>query len=160
MTPPDAAVFRTTERPRELGWLLRPSRRDWHEFIHQLDKLLSENLDGKALDAAGAPKKNASGDTLGSLNRMQEFMLRHKVRPDAARVVLKPLRDVREARQLPAHVLKANVTDRTYIHKQVVLLDDVNQSLVAIRGWLSTHPKNRDLPLPHSDESLGRYYRM
>lgn len=155
-----AAVFRTTERPRELGWLLRPSQRDWDEFVHQLDKLLSENLDSKALDAANAPKKNPSGDTLGSLNRLQEFMLQNRVRPDAVRAVMKPLRDVRAERQGPAHVLKANVTDGTYIHRQVALLWDVNESLVNIRDWLATHPRNRELALPHSDESLGRNYRM
>lgn len=155
-----AAVFRTTERPRELGWILRPSQRDWDEFVHQLDKLLSENLDGKALDQAGAPKKNAAGDTLGSLNRVLELMLKHGVRPDAARAVTRPLLDIRRARQRPAHGMKANVTDRTYIHKQVALLWDLNESLVNIRDWLSTHPKNLGLPLPHSDESLGRPYRM
>lgn len=37
-------LFRSTERPREFGWILRPSQSEWDQFIHQLDKLLSENL--------------------------------------------------------------------------------------------------------------------
>jgi hypothetical protein len=153
-------LFRTTEQPRELGWLLRPAQRDWDEFVHQLDKLLSDNIDSKALDAARAPTINAAGDKVGTLGRLYEFMVQHKVNPSAARTIMKPLRDVREARQRPAHSLKPNATDRAYIRKQVDLLWEVNQSLVNIQDWLSTHPKNRGLELPYSDETLGKNYRM
>lgn len=59
-----ALLFRTTEQPREFGWLLRPSQRDLDEFVHQFDKLLSDNLDSEALNAAGAPTTNARGDKL------------------------------------------------------------------------------------------------
>lgn len=117
-------------------------------------------MDGKALSSAGAPKQNAAAESLGTLGRMQALMVTKRVRPDAARAVMEPMRNIRAARQGPAHALRANVTDRTYIHRQVALLEDVNEWLSSIRGWLSTHPENRDLDLPHSDESLGKWYRM
>jgi len=154
------SLFKSTERPRELGWLLRASQREWDEFVHQLDKLLSENLDHKALDACGAPKTNPSGQNLSSMNRLQEFMLTKNVQPSAARAVMKPFREVREARQRPAHALRSNVTNKTFIHKQIALLEDINGSLINIRHWLATHPENRDRPLVHNDEAFGRYYRM
>ena len=36
-------LFRTVERPREWGWLLRPTTASWHEFVLVTDKLLSDN---------------------------------------------------------------------------------------------------------------------
>jgi hypothetical protein len=63
-------LFRTSERPREFGWILRPSQHEWDAFIHTLDKLLSENLRHDALDAAGAPKESDQGERLGTLNRL------------------------------------------------------------------------------------------
>jgi hypothetical protein len=155
-----APLFRTTDKPRELGWLLRPAQRDWDEFVHQLDKLLADNLDAKALDAAGAPTTNAAGDKVGTLGRLVEFMIKHKVDPDAARSVMKPLRDVRTARQQPAHKIAPNTRDRTLVHKQVDLLWQVNSSLMDIQNWLSTHPKNRGLEIPYEDKRLGKPYRM
>lgn len=48
-------LLKTTERPREFGWILRPSQHEFDAFIQHLDKLLSENLRHAALDKAGAP---------------------------------------------------------------------------------------------------------
>jgi hypothetical protein len=154
------ALFRTTDRPREFGWLLRPSRNEWDRFVHQLDKLLSENLDSKALDAAGAPKTDSQGQQIGSLNRLKEVLLKYKVTAEAARTAMQPLRDVRAGRQRPAHALGENITDSTFVHQQVALLERINDSLTSIRNWLATHPKNRTLALPHDDEWIEREYRM
>jgi hypothetical protein len=63
-------LFVTTERPRDWGWLIRPSSGAWQEFVHTTDKLLSENIRHAALQAAGAPRRDQAGNTLGSLARL------------------------------------------------------------------------------------------
>lgn len=153
-------LFRTTTRPGEFGWLLRPSQREWDEFVQGLDKVLSENLRHEALTAAGVAKVNDADENLGTLARFEVFMTTHSIPGDVAKQVLKPLRDVRSARQRPAHTLRKNLTDKTFIHKQVELLERVNKSLRDIRVWLATHPKNKGHELVHSDESIGDLYRM
>ena len=62
---------------------------------------------------------------------------------DRAKWALKPLRQVRAARQKPAHAQRTNLTDRTFILKQRDLLHDVDEVLINIRRWLSSHPQNR-----------------
>lgn len=136
-------LFTVTSKPEELGWILRADQREWDHFIVQLDKVLSENITHSALDAARVPKQNAAGQSLGTLGRLEEFMTMNRVQPDRAKWAMKPLRDVRFARQRPAHALRTNVTNKTFIHKQVALLHDVNEVLINIRQWLSSHPKNR-----------------
>lgn len=148
-------LLATTERPGDFGWLLRPSQREWDEFVQCLDKVLSENLRHAAFDAAGVPAKDELGQSLGSLARLQRFMESHRIPPRVAQDVLKPLREVRSARQRPAHTLRANITDQTFVHRQVALLSDLNNSLGEICHWLSTHPKNRDGKSPHDE--LGDY---
>lgn len=54
-------MFRTTERPEDLGWLLRSSQREWDEFVVQLDKVLSDNLRPQFFDSAGVAALGEDG---------------------------------------------------------------------------------------------------
>ncbi|BAS08673.1 hypothetical protein AHiyo4_20950 [Arthrobacter sp. Hiyo4] len=59
---------------------------------------------------------------------------------------------VRTAREKPAHALRTNVTDRTFIHKQRdVLHDDVDEVLINSRHGLASLPWNRDWEEPRPD---------
>lgn len=136
-------LFRTHETPDDFGWILRADQREWDHFIHSLDKLLSDNINGSALDRAGVAKKNAAGQPLGTLVRLELFMTMNRVDQDRAKWALAPLREVRAARQKPAHSLRTNVTDRTFVRKQMRLMHDVDEVLINIRQWLASHPQNR-----------------
>jgi len=48
----DEPLLNTTERPREFGWVLRPSRAEFDQFVHLLDKLLSEILRHQAAESS------------------------------------------------------------------------------------------------------------
>jgi hypothetical protein len=133
-------IFRVTERPADLGWLLRPSQREWDDFALQLDKVLSDNLRPQFFDRAGVATENEQGDRVGTLKRLEWFMLAHGVTDTEATKVLAPLRAVRAARQKPAHALRENLNDRTFIHQQIDLLQEVIGALTGIRGWLASHP--------------------
>ncbi|RKQ92986.1 hypothetical protein C8N24_2843 [Solirubrobacter pauli] len=155
-----ASLLKSTERPADLGWILRPSQREWDAFVHQLDKLLSENLDHKALDSAGVPRKDAAQQNIGSLRRLGEFLTANGVAEDAAKAVLKPLSDVRNARQKPAHTLRKNVNDRSFVHRQVALLQDLNLSVEALRRFVQSHPANREWSEPEYLKVGAREYRF
>lgn len=146
----DKRLFKTHEPPEDFGWILRADQREWDHFIHSLDKLLSDNIDSSALDSAGIMKKNAAGQQLGTLARLELFMTTNHVQPERARWALGPLREVRAARQKPAHTLRTNVTDGTFVHKQMRLMHDVDEVLINIRQWLASHPRNREWTDPMS----------
>lgn len=137
-------LFSTSRLPDEFGWILRPDQREWDSFIHLFDKLLSENLRHAAFDAAGVPKKGKKDpQRFGTIKRLHEFMVMNRVEEEVATWGVKPLREVRAARQRPAHALRNNVTDLTLVRKQKDLLRDVNEVLINLREWLSIHPKNQ-----------------
>ncbi|MFI6021294.1 hypothetical protein ACIBCP_27150 [Streptomyces sp. NPDC051287] len=135
-------LLKTVDRPREFGWVLRPSQHEYDSFIHQLDKLLSENLQHKAFDAADVPRKDENDQPIGSLNRLDRLLAKHNIPEADRRGVLKPLRDVRTARQKPAHTLRSNVTDRNFIRDQAELMALVVESLMLLRSFWQNHPRN------------------
>lgn len=140
-----APLFSTVERPRAWGWVLRPTTGAWNEFILLTDKLLSDNLGHKGLDAAGAPDTDKADNRLGSLSRLQELFLKvsSTTTVDNVRFVLQPLRQVRKERQSPAHRIEDTTTDANVVNRQRDLLRDVANSLHGIRVFVETHPKVR-----------------
>lgn len=138
----DADLFATIDRPRAWGWVLRPTTGSWNEFIHLTDKLLSDNVQPKGLDAAGAPKTDAIGNNIGTLGQLQELILASSstATVEDVRSVLEPLRQVRKERQAPAHKIADTVTDANVVNRQRDLLRDIAYSLDAIRAFVQTHP--------------------
>jgi hypothetical protein len=111
---------------------------------------LSEDAPSREL-RAGVPQKNDRKDRLGTISRLELFMTMNHVTADNAKWALKPLRAIRAARQKPAHALRTNVTDHTFIRKQRDLLHDVDEVLINVRQWQSNHPQNRDWKEPWPD---------
>lgn len=139
------SLFSTVERPRAWGWVLRPTTGAWNEFILLTDKLLSDNLRHKGLDAASAPETDEAGNRLGSLGRLQELFVKVSSTAvvDNVRYVLQPLRDVRKGRQSPAHRIEDTTSDANIVNRQRDLLRDIAGSLHGVRTFVQTHPKVR-----------------
>lgn len=133
-------LFTTTERPDDMGWILRASQKEWDEQIVLLDKLLSDNIRHEALDAASVPRKDSDDNNMGTIQRLHTLMERTKLKPEIVQSTLKPLREVRSARQKPAHAIRKNLSDKTFVHKQVALMGQLNESLLGLRTWLTSHP--------------------
>jgi hypothetical protein len=151
-------LFRTSERPNDFGWILRPSQHEFDRFIHELDKLLSENLRHDAFDVHGVPRKDDRDNNIGTINRLDRFLEMHHVLADARAEVLEPLREVRRARQRPAHALRKNITDKSFVHKQADLLERVGLTLSQLRHFLQTHPANDDWEAPEDLDTAA--YRL
>jgi hypothetical protein len=153
----DKPLLRSVERPREFGWMLRPSGREFDSFILQLDHLLSDNLLHKALDDMGARKIDDDGNTVGTLGRLHHALAIRHVREDDIEDVIKPLRLVRKLRQKPAHRPEPNRIDSSLLHQQVSLLKQVTESLIMLRGFWQTHKKNQAWQEPSYVSSGNNY---
>jgi len=152
-------LFNGVEPPREFGWILRPSLREYDHFVHGLDKLLSDNIRHKALTAAGIPIKDEKDGVMGTLQRLEFLLPKAGLDVATTKKVLAPLRDVREQRQRPAHGAAANQRDLSLNMKQVELLSKVNASLHTMRMLWQRHPINQS----HQVSSWlddDKHYRM
>jgi hypothetical protein len=153
-----APLLRRTDRPDDFGWILRPSQREFDDFVQTLDKLLADNMRHQAFGAAGIPDVDESGQQIGTLNRLDRLLERARVPEDQRAEVLKPLRAVRAARSKPAHVLRQNITDATFIRRQAEIVQDVTQSIGALRRFWQKHPRNRDWIAPDELETAQRLW--
>ncbi|TFC87451.1 hypothetical protein [Cryobacterium sp. TMT4-31] len=94
---------------------------------------------------------------MGTLTRLANFIESKGIDKAVVTDLMRPLREIRRAQQKPAHELRANVTYKTFVHRQVVLLEDPSEVLRELGRWLSTHPKNRGWK---SNFEPDEYYRM
>ncbi|WP_410669443.1 hypothetical protein [Amycolatopsis sp. cmx-4-68] len=104
------------------------------------------------------PRTDEHGANMGTLSRLATLLTTRDVPEDAVRRALKPLREVRQARQKPAHSLRKNITDQTFVHKQIDLLRQVGNSLQSLREFWQSHPDNEDWQPEH--EPPEKLYRM
>lgn len=72
----------TDDRPRGFGLILRPTRRNYGDFIHLLDKMISENINRKFFVGTGltlfskTPKQDGTVESRpkGSLALLEEWL--------------------------------------------------------------------------------------
>jgi hypothetical protein len=141
-----------------LGGSCAPSHDEFERFIHGMDKLLSENLLHEAFDFHGVPRKDDRGQNIGTLNRLDRLLEQRRIPEDIRRELLAPLKDVRKARQRPAHAFSQNINDQSVIHQQADTLERVANSIEALRRFVQTHPANNSWKEP--DYASKSSYRL
>lgn len=159
--------FRQTfehDRPKEFGFLLRPTLAEFNAFVLILDKMLSDNID-KAFfqnEVQFEQDRPRSDDKIevrqkGTLALLEEW-LRKYFRPadsEPFENMFRGLRAVRQLRQKPAHAVDENVFDLRYFKDQRRLVIDAYDTLRTLRLVLANHPKVRRNP-PKIQEHLAR----
>jgi AcrR family transcriptional regulator len=133
-------LFRTTEIPRELGWVLRPSTTEWQQFVLALDKFLSDNLQHESLSTAGVDRNDAAGDPMGTLQRLELYLTGNGITQVQARELVDAFRLVRRERMAPAHELHVPSTEPAIIARQRDVLSLIIDSLIGVRRSLMTLP--------------------
>ena len=150
------ALFRDDfrdDRPPGFHPMLRPTRKAFDEFVHLLDKVLSENLNRDffrgdvPLDEEEAiDEHRVRVRPIGTVNLLRNW-LRKLYRPatgeDVSDDVVEPLRRVRALRQQPAHSIQADVYDLSLPSAQRELVADVKHALEKLRLALSAHSECR-----------------
>ncbi|MGK9234796.1 hypothetical protein KXS07_23815 [Inquilinus limosus] len=149
------------ERPKSLSFFLRPTLRNFNEFVISMDKILSENLNKKFFAGIDPETEERRSDgkiivrTKGTLQLLEEWIrktLRFKQPDEAIEKIVGPMKKVRRLRQNPAHKLEEDVYDISYEEQQKEILDEVSFGLSNLRIVLETHPK---APPPCDDEFLN-----
>lgn len=150
-------LFRETfeeDRPEGFHAMLRPTRKNFDEFIHLLDKMLSENINRDFFKGdMPLERKVPRGDGTfevqrpGTLQLLEEWLkkrYRTSDGEDVSREVLKPLREVRKLRQRPAHDLRGNEYDLAYPKQQDDMLGRACRALTMLRFIFWSHPRARE----------------
>ena len=155
------SLFRNTysgeDRPKEFGLLIRPTLAEYNSFCHLLDKMLSDNINKDFFrDEVSSEQEQPLGNgrfcvqqkgTITMLDEWIRFLFRTSDwRPlDDA---IAGFREVRRARQQPAHNVDRDRFDQDFLRQQRHILDRAYSALHVIRTILSKCPTCCEVEIP------------
>lgn len=149
--------FTGDKRPRAFSFLLRPTLKEFNDFVHLLDKMISDNinLDFFKGDISLEEEIERSDGRLivkpkGSLRILDDWLTQTVRFPDPTRKnqMITIFKKVRKKRQHPAHAIEEDVFDQKYFMEQRVLMKDAYDAIRDLRLIFKNHPqaKNYDVP--------------
>ena len=135
-----------------------PSKDNFHQFVHNWDKILSENINKKFFHGKIALEdevERKDGKVIvtqrGTLKLLQEWLekvVKSSQKAELIDEIMAPIREVRRLRQTPAHKFEMDeFSDDFYIKRRETLLS-VFSSVTCLRAFLGNHPKAVHIEVP------------
>jgi hypothetical protein len=156
-------LFRNTyndERPRDFGYLIRPTARELANFAGVLDKMLSDNIDRKFFQN-DVPYEDETTDDKGRIIvtqrgtiRILEEWIKAKARlrnEDSQQLVdqaIATFKQIRKARNPQAHKISPDAYDIELFKEQIKMMRDAYRAMVTLRQLLKLHPAAKDYEVP------------
>ena len=140
-------------RPRELGFLIRPTQKEFDNFVQLLDKMLSENINRDFFkrdidfESEAARKDGKIVVTpKGTIRLLEEWFRKWFKTSDWEPVeeMIAALRDVRRLRSKPAHVLDDNTFDNAWLKQQREVMMSAYNGVRTVRLAFANHPRARN----------------
>lgn len=147
-------------RPKHFGFLIRPTLKEFNDFMLLLDKMLSDNINKKFFQNE-VPYENETKRKDGKIKVTQKGTL--QILDDWIRKFFrtndwKPweetittLRKIRKMRQKPAHSVNEDVFDQKYFKEQREIIKSAYSAVRTLRLMFANHPKVRDAAIEIPD---------
>lgn len=157
--------FSRGERPREFSFLVRPTLKEFNEFVLLLDKLISDNIN-LAFFQNEIPYEEEvvrkDGKIIvtnkGTLRILNEWLDKYYRAFDREPIneMMGTFREIRKMWQKPAHAINENIFDQQYIRDQRALMKRAYESIRVLRLIFSDHPavEEDEIDTFVTDESL------
>lgn len=136
--------------PRNFSFLVRPTQKEFNDFVLTLDKMMSDNINKKFFrDEIPDETEEKRGDgkvalrSKGTISMLNEW-LNLKFRPKDPKLMhdmIAAFRKVRRLRQKPAHAVDADTFDQKFFHRQRELIISAYTAIRTLRLIFANHPK-------------------
>ncbi len=142
------------ERPNGYGSILLPTMKNYYDFVSVMEKLIVHNISfktfqKKAIGIEPIERKAIDGTCKGSLVMLKEWIDQNVKAPFVVDdLIIKPLKEIRKIRQIPAHELPDNKYDTDVYEMQRELVNKSYLALKAIRCLLMSHPLAKSVQVP------------
>ncbi len=134
------------ERPNEFSFLIRSTTKEFNNFIHTLDKMISENINHDFfkddIKNGDIEKKYEDGKPKGSIALLESWLKKfyNINNPDLHRDLLSPFAEIRNKRTTPAHSIVQNEFNPNLIEEQKNLLTQTYNVMNMLREIFNRHP--------------------
>lgn len=150
-------AFEKEKRPREFTFFFTPTIKNFHDFIHLLDKLISDNINKSffknKIQLFELKEENGYHvkENKGTLRLLEEWLsTQFNIEGEGSiSDVIKPFKVIRKERQLPAHKINENVYDIKLIERQKEIITDAYNSMRQLRNIFNLHPKAKNYKIPN-----------
>lgn len=142
--------FKNDGKPKHFAFLIRPTEKEYYDFVHLLDKMLADNLNKEFFKGDLLLETETTRDDgkiivtqKGTLQLLEEW-IRNNFRPmdnEPLDKMFLALKKVRKERQKPAHSIGDDKFDNSIMQKQRHLINDTYNAIRTIRLILANHPK-------------------
>jgi len=158
-------LFRITyadERPKEFGFLLRPTESEFNNFMLLLDKMMSDNIDKKFFEGdieLELEEERDDGKIVvsqkGTIQLLETWINKYFRPVDNGPIdnMIRTFKKVRKLRQKPAHKVSSNTFDQVIFKHQRDIVVNAYDAIRTLRLILANHPSVRANP-PEIDEQL------
>jgi hypothetical protein len=142
-------TFDESNRPRGFTFLIRPTTKEFNDFVLLLDQAMSDNINKKFFEddlllEVEIPRKDNKVEIRqkGTIALLEEFLKLRWRSPDSnlEQEMLQTFRYIRKLRQKPAHVVTDNHFDQTFFREQRKLLIRAYKAVRHIRLIFAKHP--------------------
>ncbi len=137
------------DKPREFCLLIRPTLKEYNDFVHLLDKAISENINREFfLDDVQFQDDEIRNDgkvvvhQKGTIQILDEW-LRLKFRTKDGKPIeemIKTFKKIRQLRQRPAHIIDDDAFNQKYVEQQRELIIEAYTGIRLIRLIFEKHP--------------------
>ena len=144
-------------KPREFSFLIRPTLKEFNEFVHLLDKLLSDNINSSFFksdvpleEEFERPDGKVEVRRKGTLRLLEEWLRPRFSLEDSAPIdeMFSTFRKIRKMRQKPAHKIDENEFDQEYFRVQRKLIIEACKAVNILRQIFALHPAAAKVEIP------------
>ena len=144
-------------RPREFGFLIRPTLREFNSFVHLLDKMISENVNKDFFQNEVSYKtETVRSDSKvivqekGTIALLKEWLdIKVKITDTKPKdKMIRTFMKIRRMRMNPAHRVDDDRFDQEYLKEQRQLVIEAYSAIRTLRLILANHPKTKTYHVP------------
>lgn len=146
--------FTEGKRPKDFGFLIRPTLKEYNDFILLLDKMLSDNINRRFFrNDVSFEREEVREDgriavtQKGTIQVLEEWFKR-RFRTTDTEMLFSAFKEVRRQRQHPAHSINENIFDPKYIREQREVMLRVHQAVSLLREAFAFHPSAQNYEVP------------
>ena len=153
----------SSERPKEFGFLLRPTESEFNSFMLLLDKMMSDNINIKFFESdveLESEEEREDGKIIvrrkGTVQILTAWVNKYFKPVDAKPIenMIATFKKVRKLRQKPAHKVNTDSFNQDIFKKQRQIIINSYDAIRTLRMILANHPDVRKKPPEISEQLL------
>ncbi len=149
--------FRELDFPKHFAFLLRPTLKEFHDFITDLEKIIVENINREFFtndisfeSETRRPDGKIEVKQKGTIQLLEDWLRSYyrTSEPSRHQELMQIPRKIRKLRQAPAHKLNDDIFDATLLKDQRDLITEAYSFVQCLRIVFKNHPMARGYEIP------------